>query len=327
MVILNSKMKELKIKMLLVHVTQNCNSPCVMCDCWKTKGKVQLEINDLAKTVDIFSKNGGELVMISGGEPTLHKNINEILSFCKSKDLKIAFNTNGILLHNKIQQIAKDCDFIVISIDAAQSELYAKIRGVNAFDKVVSNIKAVQRDFPNIKIQFRCTISRLNLFSFVNVIELADNLNISGVGFSPIDFDSVSFSRVENELNDNLELLIPSEEEIETFHSLLKGEIGQQLENYFDRRVITWNLEYFFELINYFKTIRSNKENKLQGSPCFFPYTSVLVDYDGSLRGCFYSKPFSNIYDVTEDNFLNYGRIQDISKENICFNCRGKIFT
>ena len=23
----------------IVHIIQNCNSPCVMCDCWKTRGK------------------------------------------------------------------------------------------------------------------------------------------------------------------------------------------------------------------------------------------------------------------------------------------------
>lgn len=323
-------MKELKIKMLLIHVTQNCNSPCVMCDCWKTKEKVELGVQDLSKTIDIFSSNRGELVMISGGEPTLHKKNVEILSYCKSKNLKIAFNTNGILLKNKLDEIAPYTDFIVISIDAAERELYKKIRGVDVFDKVKSNIEIIKRDFPKIKIQFRCTISRMNLFHFLEVVKLADNLNISGVGFSPIDYDSKSFSRSENDLLDNLELLIPSNVEIDEFEKLMNREMGTLIENYFANKIITWNAAYFFELVKYFKAIRNPKkynDKGIKSSACFFPYTSVLVDYDGSLRGCFYSKPFTNVYEVEESQFLDYGRIVSIESENICFNCRGKVFT
>lgn len=320
-------MNQLQIRMLLLHVTQNCNSPCIMCDCWKTKEKVELKLSDLKLTLDLFIQNGGELVMISGGEPTLHSDLTSILDYCKKFSLKVALNTNGILLQKKIDILASSVSFIVISLDASNRKLYNEIRGVDAFDKIIENVKFIKNRYPNLKIQFRCTISRKNLFNVVDIINLAKSLSVDGVGFSPIDYDSKSFSRISN-TPDSLDLLIPTIQEIQKFEDLLLGEWKPKLLEFKELDIITWSESNFLDFIRYIRNIREDKTENIPNCPtCFFPYTSILVDYDGSLRGCFYSKAFSNINNITKEKFVDINRIKNIEAESICSTCRGRVFT
>ena len=265
--------------------------------------------------------------MVSGGEPLLRKDIPEILRFIKSCGLQVSLNTNGLLLGRRFQELEGAFDFIVISIDSADPAGYERIRGVNGLNKVLSTVRELKTGGKNVNIQFRCTVSRQNLNSFPDIIELATEYGVSGVGFNPIDFNSESFGRGSFDSSSNKELLVPTLEELHEFSQALNGELGLKIGNWFSTGVITWNVDNFLRLHDYFLLIRRSEALKTDKFPCFWPFTAALVDYDGSVRPCFYTDAFSNISVITPEDFSSPKKILQVYEQNRCHSCRAHIFT
>lgn len=83
-------------------------------------------------------------IYIGGGESALYQEIDEILDFFyeRYKNSFIIIMTNGLLFNKRFGKLLADNRGLVsISIDAGFRETYKKIKGVDCFDKVVSNIK------------------------------------------------------------------------------------------------------------------------------------------------------------------------------------------
>jgi MoaA/NifB/PqqE/SkfB family radical SAM enzyme len=271
---------------------------------------------------------GGQLVMISGGEPLLREDITDMLKIIRDLGLEVALNTNGILLGQQKQQLFSLCSTIVVSMDAADDSLYKKIRGCGALGRVIEGVKHVQSLLPSLEIQFRCTISRYNLFNFSEVINLAKTLGIAGVGFSPIDYDSNSFGRDSRfQSSVGRERLIPSSEEIERFNKLLDGELGEFLEKAYNEKVISWSLVRFRQLSTYLLAKFEGRNQGFSDEPCFFPHTATLVDYGGEVKHCFYSSSYARVESVSPEELVSSDRISCVRTEGKCRGCRGQVFT
>lgn len=93
----------------LVEITTACNMACPLCYASCGESGSHLPLATIEGMIDFFiqSEGGkGEVLQISGGEPTLHPNIIDILTLCKQKNIgHVMLNTNGI-------RIAQDSDFV-----------------------------------------------------------------------------------------------------------------------------------------------------------------------------------------------------------------------
>ena len=261
------------------------------------------------------------LIMLSGGEPLLHPELIDILRFMREIGLKAALNTNGILLENKISVIANLVDYIIISLDA---RLYKEIRGTDKFDTVINNIRRIKNLYPEIKLEIRTTLLRKNIFDLLDIIRLAEDLKIDGIGLSPADYDSYSFGRERIESEKSMELLIPSLEELDKFEKLLDCKV---IQDSFKRGLLNWNVQNFKRLVRFYRDIRNQTFDVTENQLCFFPYTSLLIDYGGELKNCFYSKPFATIDNYTIEQIRNQQSLIELESQKICFKCRGRIFT
>ena len=120
----------------LVEVTDKCNMCCNTCYASSGKGKDK-DLDTIKKMIDFAADaegGRGEVIQISGGEPTLHKNIIEIIEYAREKFQYVMLNTNGI-------RIAEDKDFvkelnkfkgkfeIYLQFDSFKDEIYKTIRG------------------------------------------------------------------------------------------------------------------------------------------------------------------------------------------------------
>jgi len=123
----------------LIEITTNCNLQCPLCFANAGTGEF-LSLGKIEEMLDFFidSENGqGEILQISGGEPTFHPDILEILKLVRSKRFKyVMLNTNGI-------RIAEDEEFakalgefiggfeVYLQFDGFKEETYMKLRGKN----------------------------------------------------------------------------------------------------------------------------------------------------------------------------------------------------
>lgn len=136
-------------------ITEYCNFNCPYCrglkdEIYGERAFKQLGLDEIKHNIDLWCENEPlENIRFSGGEPTLHKDIIEIISYAKSKGIKrIAISTNGsnkIELYEKLVNAGAN-DFS-ISLDACCAEDGDKMAGnvSGSWDIVVKNIEALSK--------------------------------------------------------------------------------------------------------------------------------------------------------------------------------------
>jgi len=84
----------------LIEVNDECNLTCPVCFADSSPAKTRnLSLAQIDAMLDTLVASEGfpDLVQISGGEPTIHPQILEILALCKTKPIRhVMLNTNGI---------------------------------------------------------------------------------------------------------------------------------------------------------------------------------------------------------------------------------------
>lgn len=168
-----------KPKIIVFFTSYKCNSRCVMCYSWQKQDRFpELSLGQIDR---IFSDNNLskhiEIVNITGGEPTLRKDLVDVIKIIleRCKNLKrIDMPTNGIdtnMVLDKIEQILTlllptDVKFCVtLSLDGV-GETHEKIRRITgAFDKAektIYEIREMTTLWKNLYFGINATISRLN---------------------------------------------------------------------------------------------------------------------------------------------------------------------
>ena len=111
-----------------LDLTSACNFSCPFCvDSKLINAGRNLTLEEVKKTIHTLQTHGLlSVILIGGGEPTLHKDFGEIVRYIKSKRLQIGIVTNGSRLE-KIEAVVgelREKDWIRISIDAAGEEVF-----------------------------------------------------------------------------------------------------------------------------------------------------------------------------------------------------------
>ncbi len=109
------------------HITKPCNMKCK--HCFSEFHEMTEDWLDVPQAKDIISKIANlksvRKINFSGGEPTLHPNILEIVQFAKKCGLETSIITNGIKLAGDPKfrdELLRSLDILAISLDSFDSE-------------------------------------------------------------------------------------------------------------------------------------------------------------------------------------------------------------
>ncbi|MEW6263500.1 MAG: radical SAM protein [Thermodesulfobacteriota bacterium] len=126
-----------------LSLTNRCNHHCVWCSDQGLRRRLRGELTrDLViKTAEELKRGGVRgLVIEGGGEPTLHPDFSAITREIKELDLALGLITNGFILPREPWGLF---EWIRVSLDAAGRDQYRTLKGVDGFDRVLSNLMAV----------------------------------------------------------------------------------------------------------------------------------------------------------------------------------------
>lgn len=144
---------------LRLSITDVCNFRCNYClpDGYQCDhDRNFLSLDEIKRIAAGFAGLGTEKIRITGGEPSLRKDLPEIIHACKNTQgiKQVAITTNGYKLNSQISDwLDAGLDALNVSIDSLDARQFHTITGHNKLDEILAGIdKARSLGFENIKI-------------------------------------------------------------------------------------------------------------------------------------------------------------------------------
>ncbi|UMM39404.1 hypothetical protein L5515_016483 [Caenorhabditis briggsae] len=169
---------------LRISLTEKCNFRCLYCMPaegvpLKPKDKM-LKNEEVLRLVKLFADHGIDKVRLTGGEPTIRKDIVQIVEGIAStpgvKDVGIT--TNGLVLPRFLPDLKNaGLTKVNISIDSLDRQKFAKMTRRDGFDKVWKSIELAQDYFPKVKLNV-VVIRNQNENEIVDFVNLTANRNL-----------------------------------------------------------------------------------------------------------------------------------------------------
>jgi len=162
-----------------------CNRQFHRKDSIKAKGFLDWNIFWRVKP---FFKFAERIVFSGFGEPLLHPEFLSMLREIKRSGNFVYFFTNGVLLTERMANgiVQAGTDLICISMGGATRETYKKIRGIDAFETVVDNIRQIRELKKKAKkkkphLSFNIVAMTSILPELESIVNLAHELNVETI--------------------------------------------------------------------------------------------------------------------------------------------------
>jgi AdoMet-dependent heme synthase len=163
------------------NVTRECNLKCSHCYINAAGKKLENELTtqEGKRLIDQICQVSSPLLILSGGEPLLRKDIYELIRYGSNKGLKMGLGSNGSLIDDKVARKLKEAGIatVSISLDSHIPEQHDDFRGVTgSWDKAIQAIKALRQN--NILVQVNTTLTQQNYNQIDDIMSLAESLGV-----------------------------------------------------------------------------------------------------------------------------------------------------
>lgn len=166
--------------------TNRCNARCIMCNHFYLENKGAKDISyEMVKKIEPLLQYC-KLIMLNGdGEPFLCKYIEKYISLYHKYGVMIGTNTNLCALTPKmISEVGGYIDFLNISCDGSNKELFENIRRGLKFETFIDNIKLLNKNYPNIRKNLDCVLMIQNINQVVELVRFAAEYNFDSIKFN-----------------------------------------------------------------------------------------------------------------------------------------------
>ncbi len=148
--------------LVALNLTRRCNLACAHCyldaGARRDGEPTELATDEVKDVLDGIADLSEEtLVVFSGGEPTLRRDLPELISYATDLGLMPVLGSNGTLLNDQLLQSLKQAGLqgAGISIDSLDPAFHDEFRGVaGCWDKAMSGIDACRRNKVRFQIHF-----------------------------------------------------------------------------------------------------------------------------------------------------------------------------
>ena len=156
----------------------NCNQKCMHCyaanqDYAETR---ELTTDEWKKIIDICKNNCIPQITFTGGEPTIRKDLVELVEY--SNWFVTRLNTNGVLLTKELckKLYEASLDSVQVTLYSNDKEIHNKLVGADNFDKTVQGIKNALETGLNVSINTPlCSLNK----DYLSTLKFAKKLGIT----------------------------------------------------------------------------------------------------------------------------------------------------
>lgn len=264
-------------------LTNRCNYRCKSCSVWRIKESTkELSVDEVKRGLDVLRKLGVLEVVLSGGNPLLRPDIDEILDYASRFFITTIYD-NGSVAVEKIDAL-RNADFVAISLDTLNQKKHDYLRGVpGAWRKAVDAIETLHKE--GISVGVATTISQVNLYEVVDLTEHFISQGIP-VWYSLYAYDYPSENRLFGIGEKNNEFEIVDTEAMvklcDELNNLKKKKAGV----FITKKTLTALKRFFSE---------KQRTWKCKALKSFF-----MIDPTGNVAGCHLHKPVASMFELPE---------------------------
>ena len=289
------------LPILIVYLTDGCNSRCVMCDIWKSPRR-NLSDDSLSRLASSIRPLHTRWVVLSGGEAMQHPGWPAAAARFRAEGARVILLTNGLYLRRQADDVIANIDEVVVSLDAGDAPTYAAIRGVDAFDAVLEGIARISA--AGVPVTTRTTVQQANFRQLDGVIRAASAAGAQRISFLTIDVgNAVAFGP---RFADGL--AIPVLNAHEPPAGALSPAEADEFERLLESLFVTFAADFASGRI-------AEPPDKLRRMPAYFrglasgefppvrcnaPHISAVVEVDGRLRPCYFLPEMAALNDAND---------------------------
>ncbi|MCP4744805.1 MAG: 12,18-didecarboxysiroheme deacetylase [Desulfobacteraceae bacterium] len=313
------------------NITRACNLKCAHCYAHATSGagNRELDTSEGRKLIDDLADFGVPVLLLSGGEPLVRKDLPELASYAVEKGMRAVISTNGTLINQQTAKTLKSIglSYVGISLDGMQS-VNDHFRGMQgAFSKAMEGIRNCQD--VGIKVGLRFTINKRNVTEIPKIFDLIEEMEIPRICFYHLVYAGRGSKLIEEDLTHEqsrqaVDLIIDRTQKL---HSAGKSKEVLTVDNHADGpylylRLLRENPERAAEVLELLKMNEGN--NSGRGIGCVSWDGHVYADQFwrhhsfGNIR----QRPFSQIWTEPEDPLLLQLKEKKKFVQGRCATCR-----
>ncbi len=192
-----------KKPIIVWNMTQRCNLKCVHCYAHATEetGIDAISTEKGKEIIDDLAKFGSPVMLFSGGEPLVRKDLTELASHATSKGMRAVISTNGTLITKEKARELKEIglSYVGISMDGGE-ETHDKFRGVKgSYAKALQAVENCQNE--GLKVGLRFTINKRNFTEVPKIFELLEERDIPRACFYHLVYSGRGSELINEDLN------------------------------------------------------------------------------------------------------------------------------
>jgi len=319
---MTGRIESLPILALSVHSACNCR--CVMCDIWKANSeKREISSDDLSRHVEAIRALHVQRVMLTGGEPLLHRNLWVLCSELQALGIRVTLVTTGLLIEQHAAEVASYVDTVVISLDGPR-ELHDRIRRVKGgFDRIAKGVMALRAQLPAPRLIARSVVQRDNAAAIDATINAAHRMGFDEISFLAADVSSPAFNRTEPWSAGRIaEVALPENALPDLEQSICRAVAADP--NLIDGGFVAGGRVSLDRIVQYYRALSSG--GAFPAVQCNAPWVSAVLEPGDVLRPCFFQPAYASSTEglkeaLNSETAVTFRRGLDVAANNTCRRC------
>jgi MoaA/NifB/PqqE/SkfB family radical SAM enzyme len=158
----------------------------------------------------------------------------------------------------------------------------------------------------------RCTLQRDNVRRLPELVSAAKQLGFDSISFLAVDVSSWAFSRDVHGISD-VAAIRPSYEDLKVMEGA--SEVLSDAQQGF----IEGGIPKLRRLLHYFRALLG--QNEFPSVRCNAPWTSVVIETTGKIRGCFFQPVIGDFRNINGKDAVNFRRGLNVDGDPTCKRC------
>jgi MoaA/NifB/PqqE/SkfB family radical SAM enzyme len=312
------------LPVLALDVHTACTCRCVMCDIWTANAhRREITAEELEKHIAAITRLHVQRVMLTGGEPLLHRNLWNLCARLRECGIRVTLVTTGLLVGAFAGDIAAHVDDLVISIDGPPDvhDAIRRVRG--AFDRIERGLLILANHAEHPRTTVRSVVQRMNCARLVQTVHAVRSLAVEHLSFLAADVSSTAFNRPEPWSETRKGEVAISDDQLPLLAATIRAVEGQCADELRSGFLVGGSIA-LWKIHDYYSALTGHAP--FPHTRCNAPWISAVLEPGGQVRPCFFHKPYPVEAQSLEDVInapaaVAFRRKLDVRSDETCQRC------